>query len=142
MEVNISDYLSQEEMKKICIDIFRERVRQYINTESDLTRIISNIGYHTAYEIIDSQVPNFEQLIIDKTKETIENLSTYSVFRSSNGWGDKDSIGKVILEETVKNNKNIIEQRVQEILKNISEIDIRSQIVDIVNDHIMGKIFE
>ena len=142
INVNVSDYLSEEEMKEICKDVFTNAVSRYINTENDLKRIIGNIGYETACDILDKQVPNFSNQIIEQTKKACADISNYTVFRSANGWGDKDSVGKVILEQATKDNKDIIIKKVQEIFNAIDNDSLRYKISDIIQEYIVNKVFD
>ena len=140
--VDVSEYLSQEEMKEICKDVFTNAVAKYINTENDLKRIIGNIGYETACNILDKQVPNFSDQIIEQTKKACADIGTYTVFRKSNGWGDKDSIGLTILEQATKDNKDIIIKKVQEIFNAIDDDSLRYEISDIIQKYIVDKVFD
>lgn len=140
--VDVSEYLSQEEMKEICKDVFTNAVARYINTENDLKRIIGNIGYETACNILDKQVPNFSDQIIEQTKKACLDISTYTVFRKSNGWGDKDSIGLTLLEQATKDNKDIIIKKVQEVFNTIDNDSLRYEISDIIQKYIVDKVFE
>ena len=140
--VNVEDYLSDDEMKDICRDVFANSVAKYFNTENDLKRIIGNIGYETACDILDKQVSNFSDQIIEQTKKACADISNYTVFRSANGWGDKDSIGKVILEQATKDNKDIIIKKVQEIFNAIDNDSLRYEISDIIQEYIVNKVFD
>jgi len=139
MEVNIKDYLSDKEMHDIAVDLFRNKIHQYMNSESDLKRIIGNIGAETMFNILDKEIPNFKQNIIDNTKIQCSNITPYSIFRTSNGWGDKDSIGYTIMQEAINDNKEIIINKVKKTMSEVDKFKIRESIKDIIQEEIVDK---
>lgn len=135
MEVRIEDYLSDNEIHNIVVEEFREKVQESLR-RNGVTTFIANLGYQNVFEQINKEAPNFEEDIKIKTKEVIDNLSSYSVFRKKDLVDREDSLAQKYLEQAVESNKNIIEQKVIEILNELGKDDISYEISSIIEDKI------
>lgn len=135
MEINIENYLSDIEIKNIIIEEFREEIQKSIR-RTGVSRFIANLAYQNVFEEINKEAPNFENEIKEKTKEVIENLTSYSVFRKKDLVDNEDSLAQKYLEQSVENNKDIIENKVKDILNNLSKTDISYEISSIIEDKI------
>lgn len=135
MNINIEDYLSDEEIKQIVAEEFREKVRESIR-RNGVTTFIANIGYQNVFKIINNEIPEYENLVKNKTKEVIEGLTSYSVFRKADLVDREDSLGQKYLEKAVEDNKNIINNKVIEIFNKLGERDISYEISNIIEEKI------
>ena len=102
MEINIQDYLSESEIKNMVSEEARGLINQKLrNMEVDTW--VTNVSYKYVWKIIDEIVPDFDREIRDRVKKVIDDLSSYSVFKSSRDPYDRhQSVGQSILEEAVK----------------------------------------
>ena len=113
MEINVMNYLSEEEIKEICISEIRNKVRNSFN-EKDLGRIISNSAYHKVYGMIDDLLPEgYEKTIVSNVEEIMKDIKSYQVFRKKSYY-DEASPAQQILEKTVVNMSDVIEAKVKE----------------------------
>lgn len=135
MNINIEDYLSDDEIKSIIEEEFRNKIKSMFSTEKEVTRIITNLGYYNTFKIIEEEVPNFKNSIKEQTKKQCEDISFYCVFREKDSFND-ESLGQKYLEEAVENNKEIINKKVVEIMNNLNQEDIASEICSILEDKI------
>ena len=135
MEVRIEDYLSDNEIHNIVAEEFREKVQESLR-RNGVTTFIANLGYQNVFEQINKEAPNFEEDIKIKTKEVIDNLSSYSVFRKKDLVDREDSLAQKYLEQAGESNKNLIEQKVIEILNKLGKDDISYEISSIIEDKI------
>ena len=135
MNINIEDYLSDEEMKQIVKEEFRKKVEESIR-RNNVTTFIANVGYQNVFEIINKEIPEYENLVKEKTKEVIENLSSFSVFRKKDIVDNEDSLGQKYLEKAVEDNKNIINEKVIKIFNKLGERDISYEISNIIEEKI------
>ena len=143
MNIDIENYLSPEEIKSIVADEFRGIVRQQFNTDSDTKRILANIGYEVFYNILDKEVPNFQDKIIKKTKECVEdNDYSYAIFRKSNGWGDKDSLGYTYTKKAIEENKDIIADKCKEVMKGLDKDYLAYDISEQIRKWLFNKVDE
>lgn len=122
MEINIKDYLSEEEIKEICIDYVRGLLNKNRLEEE---RILYNIAYNAAYKIIDDCI-NEDDLSIIKNKvvSILSKINNYEVFRKKDAWGAEDSIAYIELQKAINENKYLIYENVK---KAITEKDYEKE---------------
>lgn len=135
MNINIEDYLSDNEIKTIIEEGFRDKIKSMFRTEEEVSRIITNLGYYNTFKIIEEEVPNFKNSIKEQTRKQCENISEFHVFREKDSFSSQ-SLGQKYLEEAVENNKKIINEKVIEIMNNLSKEDIASEICAILEEKI------
>lgn len=111
-EINVEDYLSQDEIKQIVIDQVKSEVRELFKTEENAKRILSNLSYELVFNEIDKVIPNSRQLIIEKTTSILNNIQSYSVFRNRD-YG-KASLAYELMEQAVRENKDLLNHKVKE----------------------------
>lgn len=136
MNINIKDYISEEEIKDIIKDEIRRSVAYYMNTEAELSRIITNISYKELWKQIELEVPNCETLLKQKTIERIRQLSSYDVFRRKDIYGGENSLATKLIDECVKENKNIINDKIKNIFNELSNSDLKYDIQGILEEYI------
>lgn len=133
MNINIEDYLSDYEIKEIVKEELREKIKSNIE-RNGVSRFISNIGYHNVLEIINKEIPEYENLVKEKTKEVIEGLTSFSVFRKADLVEREDSLGQKYLEKAIEDNKDIINNKVIEIFNQLGKQDIAYEISSIIEE--------
>lgn len=136
MNINIENYLSEEEIKEICKDELRNSIKKQFSNEKDLTRIITNLSYYELWEQIENEVPNCKKIIKEKTIEQLNKISSYDVLRRKGEFDSENSVAQDILENCVIENKNIIEDKVKEILNSLSKTDIKYDIKGIIEEYV------
>lgn len=136
MEINIEDYINESEMKRIVEDEFRDRIRRYF-LENKLSDLIYSLCNKEIYRIIEEEIPNFEEEIKAAIPISIKNVGKFDIFRSKDEFlYSRDSLGQQILEKTIKENKDILEQKVKNIFSELSKEDIAAEIECIITDKI------
>lgn len=136
MEVNIEDYITEGEMKRIVENEFRDRIRRYF-LENKLSDLIYTLCDKEICKIIEEEIPNFKGEIKTVIPSAIEAVGKFDIFRSKDEFlYSKDSLGQQILEETIKENKDMLEQKVKNIFSELSKEDIASEIEYIITDKI------
>lgn len=120
MEISFKDYLSHEEIKEIVSDELRLQIRQHFKNEENANRLLSNLAYHIVSEEVDKIVPNHKEIIIKKVASLITkndlhyHIYNFDTYRD----GKAVSLGAKIIEETVRENKQLIKDRVIETIQN------------------------
>lgn len=138
MNIEIENYLSDDEIRQIVEEEFRNRIKSLFRTEKEITRIVTNLGYYNTFKIIENEVPNFKELIKEQTKKQCKNISSYSVFRKKDAFESENSLAQDYLEEAVKENKEIINKRVVEIMNSIDNQDLADEICSLLEEKIMN----
>ena len=87
--------------------------------------------------IIEEEIPNFKEEIKEAIPISIKNVGKFDIFRSKDEFMySQDSLGQQILEKTIKENKDILEQKVKNIFSELSREDIAIEIECIITDKI------
>lgn len=120
MVIDVENYLSNGEIR----EIIKQELAKAV--QDDAERILNNATYHVIFKVVDEVLDNnAKDLIREKSIDIINNLSIYEVFRRRNEWEKEDSIAYQTLQETVKENINLIKTNVIEaIQKHNYETDI------------------
>lgn len=136
MEINIEDYINESEMKRIVENEFRDRIRRYF-LENKLSDLIYSLCNKEICGIIEEEIPNFKEEIKVAIPSKIKNINKFDIFKSKDDFMDsKDSIGQQILEKTIEENKDMLEQKVKNIFSELSKEDIATEIECIITDKI------
>lgn len=137
MEINIKDYMSDEEIKAIIEDEIVRETRRTLCNEKEITRILTNISYYELWKKIEEEIPNCQEIIKEKTKEKLQEISIFDIFRKRDDFLEyKDSLAQQFLNESVKENKNIIDDKVKTIMNELSLTDIKYDIQSIIEQYI------
>jgi hypothetical protein len=84
-----------------------------------------------------------EEILKEKITEVIRELSTYTVFRRKSEWEKEESIAYKTLQEEVVNNRPLIKDKVENIIKNYPFDELkRDEIGDVIYQCVMDKLFD
>lgn len=143
VNINIEDYLDEDDIRKIVEEELREAVSYQLRTSREIDTCISNLSYRYVWDMINDLYKkydvDFEKLLVKKIDSIINGLTSYSVFREANAYGDKISVGQEVLNNIVKENKTQIEQKVVEIIDNYDFAELKEEISDTIYDCIWSK---
>lgn len=117
LKIDVADYLSHNEIKEICIEQVKHEVAKFFSNEENAQRLLSNLSYYIVFNEIDKVIPNSKDLVISKTEEILNNIQSYSVFRDSS-YGSKKSLAYELMENAIKNNAQLINEKVKETITN------------------------
>lgn len=129
--ITVEDYLSKEEIK----NIVEEEIREKIKDES-IKNILYLIGYNCFYALLDERIPDFKKNIEQKVVDIIEKMSSYEIFYPSYVYGNDKKLGTKYLEESIENNKELLNNKVVKILNDLQETYIAEEITQIIQDKI------
>lgn len=119
IELNIEDYLSDEEIK----DIAKEEVKKYIrdvignNSGTEHSKeysFVRKLAKQLAFEGCQELIPNFEELMNEHIKEQINTIKISDLFWETMGWRSQ---GNKIINRVLSANESLIEAKVKEIFK-------------------------
>ena len=146
MDIEIKDYLNQEEIKEICKDALYQKIREDMR-KLNVNDIIANISYAEVAAMVDTHLgeDNYcKKTIAQKTQQIIENLSSYSVFRKADAWERKNSIAYDIMEEECRAARPLIKKRVEQIINEynfpqLERDEIMYTIADVLTDRLLPE---
>jgi uncharacterized membrane-anchored protein YjiN (DUF445 family) len=137
IEFELSDVLSQEEIKQFVKDATIEHMRKKVSLECD--RLLSNTAYYASYKMLDDIFDcEQKQKLQKKVLNIMENLSEYTVFFSSY-YERRKSLGLEMIETVLKNNKCIMEDRLKKVVEEYNyeklvEDNLQDRLMDVIRD--------
>lgn len=139
MTFNIDDYLSQERKTEIAEEMFRDQIRFELQRPGSLDRIMSNISYYAVFQEIDAAVTDggetLREKIRDRTYEHLNKGRNYGIFRSKDSWSDASAATKIV-EQFVSERKDLIEERVQQAIKQMPFDAVKKEIRYVMRERI------
>lgn len=144
MEININDYLTEDDKKRIAEEEYRSVMRSLVNVDKE--RILSNCAYNVVQKLVDEQFnEDLNKILTDKVVNIISELSAYSVFKAKNAWDKDESKGYKFLQDAVDNNKPLIEDKVVEIISQLDASQFHYKLEElmyqVVENRLLGKSF-
>ena len=108
MNIDITDYLSHDEIKDICASELR------ISIAKDAERILSNLSYQAAFGIVDSTIDK-EQIekVRSAASRVINEITAFHVFRRKDVWDKSESVAYTELQKAMQENAELIHEKVR-----------------------------
>ena len=146
MNIEIKDYLHQEEIKEICKDALYQKIREDMHG-LNINDIIANISNADVEAMVDAYVGEDDFCkteIPKKVRNVIENLSTFTVFRKADAWERKNSIAYDIMQEECRASRPLIKSRVEQIINEynfpqLERNEIMYTIADVLTDRLLPE---
>lgn len=145
MEIDISQYLSEEDKKRIAEEEYRSVIRSVVAVDKE--RILSNAAYTVVQKMIDEQFgEDMNTILVDKTIAIIQGMSDFNVFKRKDAWDKDESKGYKYLQDAVESNKGLIEDKVAEIIQSLDASDFHYKLEElmyqVVENRLLGKTFK
>ena len=139
IEINIEDYITEEEKKEMVLNAYRNAIYEKMGYMKE-DEFLANVGYEVIFKAVDEMLGEDSRKIIEeKVKELIGNFSSFEVFRSSD-YG-KPSKGYLMIEEAAESNRELINKRVKSLITEMSDESFKYKIEDMLNEEIHKAIF-
>lgn len=142
VEIDLNEYLTHEDKKRIAEEEYRQAIRSVVAVDKE--RILSNAAYTVVQKLIDEQFgEDMNQLLVEKVKHIIDNLSSYNVFKCKDAWDRDESKGWAYLQQAMDDNKDLIDNRVKSIVKEWLTLESREDMIqEIAQDAVYNVIRE
>lgn len=145
IEVDVDEYLTDEDKRQIAADEFRKSVRADVARHDRYGRnggsevFLSNIAYGTYWKMLDEVLgeegESAREIIRENVLGYIRKGTTYGVFRDRDLLGRADpSVAQKIVNETVLANRDVIERRVVSLLSEVSMSEIRARVHEQIDE--------
>lgn len=145
MEIDIKEYLSEAEIKKICEDVLYSKIREDMQ-KRNVNDIIATISYAEVAAMVDTHVGENDyckKAIAQRVPQIIDNLSAFTVFRKADAWERQNSIAYDILQEESRAARPLIKQRIEQIVKEYDFPELRrDDIMYTLADVLTGLFFK
>lgn len=142
--IDISDYLSYEEIREECKYAIRNSVQEMFRDESKVDTLISNLGYEFIFEAVSKAIgKDAEKVIIEKVEELIKNDSSirYEMWRKKDNWDRRESPAINMLYKAIESNEDLMEQRVREEIMKHELYELQDIMYNIACDVLYNRIF-
>lgn len=149
MEINISDYVTEDQIKEAIIDETRSIVRQGLFVEKDNTARVKNyerVMYNAVNRYVSEECDGImgidhKKKIAELVADTLKNKRLdFNIFRKKDAWNSEESLGYTYLQEAIKANRDIIENKVKEMMESVDENYLRAGIEDMIMDIINKRL--
>ncbi len=142
VNVNFSEYLSDEEIKELVKDQVKAEVQKFFRNEENAQRILSNLSYKIVFNEVDKIVPNSIDVITKKTLEIVDKQDYgYLVFRKKSSF-ESNSFAYDVIEKTVIQHQARIQEKTVDAIVNA---DYSEKILDKfmgVAENFMSNIYD
>lgn len=126
IDLNVEDYLSEEDKKEIVIDVFRQQVKNQlfkstdgtVQSDSEVQRVIGNITHEIVFTEIQKYIPDAKKQIKERVRKALAKDLNYEVFRKKDAWDKEESLAITYIKEEVKNNEEVFKARIRELMAN------------------------
>ncbi len=140
LEINIDDYITEEEKKEITKEAFQQACFMHFKDEDSVKRIISNSAYDIVYKLVDEQFHFGLDLTLEANiVQIINKMDWFHLFKKPDAWSRESNSAYQILEKALLDNKELIERNVKEHLPEATmkalKADLKEYIQDSVNRH-------
>lgn len=144
VSINIEDYLSKEEIKEIAKEQIAISIKEKFRKESDIERIITNLSYEFLFKAISEAIGKDSlEMIKDKVQTLLMDDShiSYLIWRKKDAWENEESPAVTIMNQAIKDNHNLIENKVYSLISNYNFNEAKDEIYDILCDSISKQLF-
>ena len=126
VEIDINEYLSEEDKKEIAIDVFRQQVKTQlfkssdgtVQSDSEIQRVIGNITHEIVFQEVQKYIPDAKEQIEKGVKRAIGKDMSYQVFKKKDAWDKDESLAISYMREEVKANEESFKARIREVMAN------------------------
>ena len=146
-ELDVDSLLSEEDKIEIIKDEYRKVIRQVVNVDKE--RIFSNAAYHVVQKLVDEVFgEDLNEILVEKVKNIIKDLSSYTVFKKQDAWERDESKGWGYLQAAIESQEQAIHSRVQEIVENYLTTEVQEDTIHqlaqdavyrVIQDRLIGK---
>lgn len=122
LEINIDDYLSEEDKKDIAINVFKSEIRNVlfesspgtVQRDSEIQRIIGNITHEVIFTEVQKYIPDVREQIQEGVEKVLKKKDlSYEVFRKKDAWDKEESLAITYMREEIQNNEEIFKERIR-----------------------------
>lgn len=121
IEIDISTYLSESDKKEIVTNEFRRAIRESLNSGSEIENILSNAAYLSVFKETNELVENAKERILHKVNEILDDPTNYCIFRNNYLTNEPESLASKLLDEAVRNNKGLFNEKVHKVIAECSD---------------------
>ena len=122
-ELDIDQYLTEEDKRQICREKFADVAR--MKCKDDFERIITNSAYSIVRDEVDKVFDGkMQEFLIQRVEKVVKELSAFTVFNKPDAWDKTSSKGYDLLQQAVQDVQPLIVGRVVALIEGMSAEDL------------------
>lgn len=143
MNIEINDYLSEDEIKYILTKAVEDKCKSYL--EGNFERMVNNAAYHVIWKSVDVVIDGtFKEQLEQCVQKQMSNFSEFNLFQKPDAWSRETNSAYKLLMQSVENNKHLIDERVKEVVSNLQpredwQLDLDCRIGDLIMERLFLK---
>jgi hypothetical protein len=145
LTIRLEDYVTPEEIKAIAMETIRESIwRTFSQDETNINRLISNLSYEFIFKAVSDAIGEDAQAkISNKVRELLDDDSSirYNLWRRKDVWQKDESPAIVILDKAIKDNEDLIRNKVMQSIDSFDFGDVKETMYDTLQTVVYEKIF-
>lgn len=142
---DVFDYLSPDEIREECkLAIQRSVHETFARNENEIQRLISNLGYEFVFNAVSEAIgKDAKKAIVEVVQKLASDKShiQYLMWRRKDVWERYESPAIGILDEAIKDNKQLIRDCVQQQIRECEIPDVRDAMFDMACEIVREKLF-
>ena len=145
VQFNVLDYLTPDEIKDECKKAIQSSVKEmFAKDEAGIDRLICNLGYEFVFRAVSAAIgEDAREKIAAKVAELLQkdDAIKYEMWRRRDAWDRTESPAIGILDDSIKANRLLIFQKVQEAIRDYDFYDVNEAMYAAAQDVIRQRIF-
>lgn len=123
--VDIEDYMDKSDIAEIVRDAVEYQIRENVDNTINwygYDTLINNVAYETVRRMLDEQGLDIDEMLTEKVKDVINELSSYTVFYDGaeyeryGAMSEYKAHGRVVLNEVIDELRPEIKDKVHELM--------------------------
>ena len=139
MEINIQDYVTEDDMRRIAEEEFRAMCRR--STTENFERILSNAAYAMVHKEVDEVFDaGMAKTVKTKAIKIIQDFNAYSVFRAPDAWDRQASKGWTHMQAAIDGAKPLIDEKIESYVRDMPEETLRELVAERFADAMIARL--
>lgn len=141
MDINIKDYLEEDELREIVHSEARNLVGSYLREDGGIERVISNSAYHVVWDAVDEVFDRkAHDVLKEKVVQLIRKMSSYNIFEKPTAWSGESNSAYKMLERIVLSKKEMMVNKVDNIIEGLDEQYLKDLFEENFTEIILDKL--
>lgn len=146
MEIDIHNYLSEEDIAAIAEDELRSMFRFLLKEEADIERILTNLSFEYVFKIVEEELnihrDEFRNQIVRLCRKLLDDPSTlrYLIFRRKDVYERTESPAVKWLDMELENSHDKIKEEVNKRIEEYPFYELRERIEDTIYECVVDMI--
>ena len=144
--LKVKDYLSEDEIREMCVEEVRYAIRGQLQKEADIDRILVNRSYEYVFKMVQETLginaDKFKSILNERIADLLNDSGTlkFIVFRRADAWTRSESIACRWLDEALAESKPKVVEMVNKVIEEYPFYEIKEGIADTIYECVMNAL--